>query len=126
LQGQHIAQVAVVAFRPEVRIRRSVDRLHRDPHPVVQSQNRAFDDAIHTQFPAISRSGFFTPLYCITEVREITFRALIFARSAISASVILGYLVELAQQGMGFGTRVVQFNGSQGVNDPRGRCLPGR
>src|SRR4030095_8827148 len=37
---------------------------------------------------AIWGNGFFVPLYCITDVREMTLSALILASSAISASVI--------------------------------------
>jgi hypothetical protein len=65
-----------------------VRQIRGDARAVAGTKHRAFHDRVHFQLArAISGNGFFAPLYRITEVREMTRRALILAKSVISSSV---------------------------------------
>ena len=50
-ERQNVAQVALVALRPQVPVARRMDQLRGDPHPVSHPLHGAFDDPIHTQLP---------------------------------------------------------------------------
>ncbi len=49
LQGEDVAQVALVAVGPQVPVRGRMDQLRRDPHPLPGAQNRPLHHRIYVQ-----------------------------------------------------------------------------
>src|SRR6516225_596748 len=50
LQGQNIAQVAVITFGPKMSVREPMDQLGRDADAIPRAQYGSFDDSIHVKF----------------------------------------------------------------------------
>ena len=52
LDGEDVGEIAVIATRPDVQARQSVDQLDGDAHAVVVLAHTAFDDVAHPQLPS--------------------------------------------------------------------------
>ncbi len=52
LHGQHVTQIALIAGRPEMMIRRCFNQLRADPHSAAHPHHGAFDHGIHVQLPS--------------------------------------------------------------------------
>src|SRR5690242_3630294 len=57
LQGKYITQLTIVAFRPEVFVRRGANQLCMNANPVALSYHRTFDNGIYAQRSGNLRYG---------------------------------------------------------------------
>ena len=114
LERQHLAQLAVVALRPDMAIRRDTDQLRRHAHARSRAHQRSFDHRVDVQLLADCREGFD--------------RALVLPRRRPRDHIETLYLSELCGQGIGDGINEVSLCGIagevlEGENDKRAdRC----
>src|SRR5437867_10029184 len=88
LEHQCVQDLPFITLSPDVLIGGYLDQPRRDPNLVPGTQHASFHHGIYVQLAGIWASGLRTPLYVITEVREITRNALICPSLAINRSVM--------------------------------------
>ena len=49
VQSEHVAQIAIVALRPEMTIVARIDQLRRDAHPILVPKDRPFEHRLHIE-----------------------------------------------------------------------------
>ena len=82
LNGENVGQIAIVSLRPPMRVSTCIDQLRVHSHAVACALNTSFHEcATPSSLPIRRRLRFGPVLYCITEVRLITFKSAILARS---------------------------------------------
>jgi hypothetical protein len=52
LQNQHVFEIVIVTFRPQMTITGRVDQLHPNPHPVSDTLHGPFNQSINAKFTA--------------------------------------------------------------------------
>ena len=55
LQGPHVAQIAIVAIRPDMRVAQRVDELSRHMNSAPSPAHRPLQNPVHAEFPRDSR-----------------------------------------------------------------------
>ena len=81
LQGHQVAHVPFVRLSPDVLIGCGAHQLGSDTDPISGAKHRTFNDAIDTEFLGDLGSLLCESLYCMIEVREMTLRPGILAKS---------------------------------------------
>ena len=74
---KHIGNIAIVTFRPKLAVRSRIDQLSVDAHSTAGALHCAFQHVRYAERRRRSRAGCASApvLYCITDVRLITFRS---------------------------------------------------
>ena len=120
-------EITVVGFAHRCCSVASADELCRDPHVVSERSPSLRPLRLHPARRAICGSDLSVPLYCITDVRDMTLNARIFARSVMSCfshpfgKVLLLGILEKFSSGR---TAIDMMDGAAGPPKMRSRMPP--
>ena len=88
LQREYVFELSVVTIGPERFVGACGDELDIQPHTPADEMCRAFENHLHVQFPGDLRERQRRPLVFIADVLEMTRKALMRARSEMTALVM--------------------------------------